>query len=359
MATNNVDEQQYMSMSVGDNSYTPTMSITNPPPAASGGPNYTVERREVQSNDLAENRLAGILKSDSPLMQLSHTQGMKTGAQRGLLNSSISAGAAQNAMIQNAMPLALQDSQTYFMQGRANQDAGNRMTELKAGHDWSTGEREAGQAWQTGEREAGQGWQTGEREATQTWQTGERQDQNTWQGGQNDLTRDTQIATANISANATMSAAAASAAASMANTAANIAAQREQAELNRNHQTEMQVLQQAQQLETMGFNQTLNIEAAGINWASGVISNATNGINAISSDTNLTPEARETLIQNVINQTNESIAAGAVIFNTTYPSMTTPGQPQPAPPPSGPTQNWQDVPSGSVPTVWQNGQPIQ
>lgn len=58
-----------------------------------------------------ENRLEGILASDSPLMQRAQTEGMQYANSRGLLNSTMAAGAAQGAMIDRAMPIAQQDAQ--------------------------------------------------------------------------------------------------------------------------------------------------------------------------------------------------------------------------------------------------------
>lgn len=59
---------------------------------------------------LVENRLEGILAKDSPLMQRAQTEGMQYANSRGLLNSTMAAGAAQGAMIDRAMPIAQQDA---------------------------------------------------------------------------------------------------------------------------------------------------------------------------------------------------------------------------------------------------------
>lgn len=57
-----------------------------------------------------QDRLDAILASDSPLMQRARTTGLQTANRRGLLNSSIAAEAAQNAMIDAALPIASQDA---------------------------------------------------------------------------------------------------------------------------------------------------------------------------------------------------------------------------------------------------------
>ena len=58
----------------------------------------------------AEDRLLGILNNNSALMRQSATMGNQSAAARGLLNSSMGIQAAQNAMIQNASPIAINDS---------------------------------------------------------------------------------------------------------------------------------------------------------------------------------------------------------------------------------------------------------
>jgi|GEM_PF-1775248 len=79
----------------------------------------------VAPEQTSQGQLSGILASGSPLMTQAKTQGLQTAAQRGLLNSSIAAGAAENAMIEKATPLATQDASTYAAAAQANQNAEN------------------------------------------------------------------------------------------------------------------------------------------------------------------------------------------------------------------------------------------
>ena len=75
-----------------------------PPPATppSGPPPFVLEPESVSS------QLTGLLRKDSPLMQQARTTGLQIANRRGLLNSSIAVGAAQNQMISAAVPLASQ-----------------------------------------------------------------------------------------------------------------------------------------------------------------------------------------------------------------------------------------------------------
>lgn len=60
--------------------------------------------------DSVQGQLGSMLQSDSPLMKRAETKGKQFANSRGLLNSSMAAGAAQGAMIDAAMPAAQQDA---------------------------------------------------------------------------------------------------------------------------------------------------------------------------------------------------------------------------------------------------------
>ncbi len=72
------------------------------------------------------------LSSGSPLMQQANTQGLETANSRGLLNSSMAAGAAENAMITNAMPIATADAQASLGINRYNTDTTNNINNTNA-----------------------------------------------------------------------------------------------------------------------------------------------------------------------------------------------------------------------------------
>jgi hypothetical protein len=73
------------------------------------GPGGIVDDSTIGSTSVAGN-LNAILASDSPLMQRARTAGLQFANKRGLLNSSIAGEAAQNAMIDAALPIASQDA---------------------------------------------------------------------------------------------------------------------------------------------------------------------------------------------------------------------------------------------------------
>lgn len=94
---------------------------------------YEAERVTTGPEDMVENRVAGIIAKNSPLMKQAQTAASKAMNARGLLNSSMAVGAAQDATIRTALPIAQQDAQTSFAGKRANQDASNTAAQVTAG----------------------------------------------------------------------------------------------------------------------------------------------------------------------------------------------------------------------------------
>lgn len=105
---------------------------------------------------LTSDQLNGVLNKGGALMQQSATMGNQQAAQRGLLNSSMGIQAAQNAMIQNATPIAQSNAnslnqasqfnaQSQNQQTAANQQAQNSIAQsntqqANATNTWSAGQ---------------------------------------------------------------------------------------------------------------------------------------------------------------------------------------------------------------------------
>lgn len=70
-------------------------------------------------------RVASIAASGSPLMDLARTQAAQQAQGLGLRRSSMAVGAAQDAVLRQAVPIATADAQGYQTQQLANQDAKN------------------------------------------------------------------------------------------------------------------------------------------------------------------------------------------------------------------------------------------
>lgn len=91
-------------------------------PEAAALPNpVRFQNISITPQDTVQGQLAGILNNkSSPLMVQAATSGRQYANQRGMLNSSIGAGAAESAMIGAAAPIAQQDASTNFTAKQTN-----------------------------------------------------------------------------------------------------------------------------------------------------------------------------------------------------------------------------------------------
>jgi hypothetical protein len=82
----------------------------NAAPAAAPAPAPTKKRGLTWRDADVMHNVNRIISEGSPLMRAAQTTGLQLGASRGLLNSSMAVGAAQDEMIKAATPLALQNA---------------------------------------------------------------------------------------------------------------------------------------------------------------------------------------------------------------------------------------------------------
>ncbi|WP_445012166.1 hypothetical protein [Vreelandella stevensii] len=92
-----------------------------------------VKNTSISESMTSAGRLDKMLASNSPLMKRAQTQGLQQAQSRGLLNSSMAAGASQGAMIDRAQPFAMQDSNNLIQNAQRNTDAQNQRGLLQAG----------------------------------------------------------------------------------------------------------------------------------------------------------------------------------------------------------------------------------
>lgn len=93
----------------------------------------TPEKIAMEDADTVESRITNLIKTDSPLMQVARTQANQAGNDRGLLNSSMTVGAGEKAVIETATPIATQDAVTSGNFKLANQNATNAANTFNAG----------------------------------------------------------------------------------------------------------------------------------------------------------------------------------------------------------------------------------
>ena len=84
---------------------------------------YTMADAATEETDPAK-VAADIMSGDSKLMRAAETRGLQSANKRGLINSSIAVGAAQDEVLSEVVPLASQEAQQRFESNRARQDFG-------------------------------------------------------------------------------------------------------------------------------------------------------------------------------------------------------------------------------------------
>lgn len=106
----------------------------------------------AQVNDSVADKVNEIIATDSPIMTKARTDGLKMGNRRGLLNSSMTAGAVTDAVLTAALPIASQD---------ASQDA-SRNAQARA-FEYSMAGQDDAQAFSAGETAVDRAFQSSER----------------------------------------------------------------------------------------------------------------------------------------------------------------------------------------------------
>ena len=97
---------------------------------------YNPTTRQVAGDELVENRVANLQNEDNPLMRRAAAMAREEANRRGLLNSSISVGAAQGAVLDRATDIAGRDAQTYTNVLDRNLEFENRGGELGSIQDF-------------------------------------------------------------------------------------------------------------------------------------------------------------------------------------------------------------------------------
>ena len=100
--------------------------------------------------DTVSGQLSKILSTDSPLVTRARAGAMQAANSRGLLNSSMAAGAGEAAAIDAALPIASADASTHSQQRLANQQVSNVADQFGAESVNKTGIINAGEANQAG-----------------------------------------------------------------------------------------------------------------------------------------------------------------------------------------------------------------
>lgn len=94
---------------------TPPQTVEAPSykPGMASATSYQATPYKVEPQGLVQTHLKNIVQDDSPLMQQAARIATQKANERGLVNSSMAVGAAQDAVIGQAMPIAQADAATY------------------------------------------------------------------------------------------------------------------------------------------------------------------------------------------------------------------------------------------------------
>ena len=82
-----------------------------------------IDQSTVDPNLTVEKRMEGLLSSDSPYLTAARTRAKQAANVRGLLNTSMAAGAGEKAAIETALPIAQQDAK-YFQESAGKTQTG-------------------------------------------------------------------------------------------------------------------------------------------------------------------------------------------------------------------------------------------
>jgi len=93
-------------------------------------------------DDSMANKVTELTAKDSPLNQMAATEGLKIANRRGLLNSSMAVGEAQDAVLKNVLPIASQDAAQAFQKNQAAKAFEYGMTAQSEAQQFTGGQAE-------------------------------------------------------------------------------------------------------------------------------------------------------------------------------------------------------------------------
>jgi len=121
---------------------TPTAAAATPKAGTTGLAQGSAWKTAVPAklDDSVASKVAALSSQDSPLMQQAKTDGLKTANRRGLLNSSMAAGAVQDSTLRTVVPIAQQEANQAFQKNMAASDFEYKMTGQENQQQFTAGE---------------------------------------------------------------------------------------------------------------------------------------------------------------------------------------------------------------------------
>jgi len=319
---------------------------------------YAPTTRDIdQQTGTVQGQVNSILATDNPLMQRARTLATQQMAGRGLVNSSMNAGAGVAAMTDKAVQIGSQDANAYNQAASENVAAKNVAGQFNAGA-LNTASLQTGQQKFTSEQTAldrsqQTNLQTGQQKFTaeqtaldRSQQTNLQTGQQTFTAQQNKAQQDFTAAQTNLDRAQQVALADKSNAAQLKLQEAQQTFSAAQTALDRSQQTKLQddqqlaaVEQQKAQIEATAKQQLLDNQAKldqlGLQidankatipstFASSITNTAMTGVNAIMADGAMNAAAKQTAISNLVTYANSQISWAEKFYGTTIPKITTP-----------------------------------
>lgn len=276
---------------------------------------YSPTIRDVYApNETVQGQLDSILAKDSPLMQRARTLATQQMAQRGLVNSSMAAGATEAALIDRATPIAAADANTYANRSTAIMNAQNEAQQFNVGQSNNMYLQQAQQKFQAAQAELDRAQQTFLADKSIAAQQALQAAQQVFQAAQSELDRANQLSVAQLQIGAQTSLQGAQLAAQASMQSSQLAFQATQAQLDR-----------ANQLSLLQLQNTLNQGNVSTNFAATIGQNTLTTIQQIQLDPNLSPEAKQAAVANAIAAANSTLSWSSTLYNTTMPTLSLPG----------------------------------
>ena len=280
---------------------------------------------QVDPNQLTSNNLTKLISDGSPYLDLARTGAAQTANSRGLLNSSMAAGAGEAAAIASALPIAQSDANLYADVAKTNTGAKNQGNLFNAGEQNKFVMQKDQQVFTAGENKLDRAQQMAIADKNIAAQQALLKAQQAFAGSQAELDRAQQLVMADKSLAAQQT---------LMQAQQNFAAT--QSELDRAQQTAMQTGQQDWNATQNALDRTnrenlvrlqasLTQAALPQTFAANLAGTALQGINGIMADPNMTPETKQGAVTNLITAANSTMQWGATFYNTPLPAIQAPG----------------------------------
>ena len=298
---------------------------TEKSPAAGTTSMYAPTSRDIDTQTgTVQGQVNSILATDSPLMQRARTLATQQMAGRGLVNSSMNAGAGVAAMTDKAITMGAQDANAYNQAASENMAAKNVSGQFNASAlnqaALQTGQQQFTAGQTQLEREQQTALQTGQQKFTAE-QTKAQQD---FTSAQTALDRAQQTALADKSAKAQADLQAAQQKFTETQTALDRTQQTAVQKAQLDAAAKQQVVDNQAKLDQLGLQIDANKANIPSTFAANITNTAMTGVNAIMADGNMTATAKQTAIQNLVTYANSQISWAEKFYGTTIPQITTP-----------------------------------